>query len=604
MANVIKHKRGSGSDPSASNLVVGELAIRTDNGKLFTKMDSGAIAEIAGGGSDIAINTLSSSSATGGGSATFNGSAYRFTLSSPPSVSAAQLLVSVNGVIQKPVAGTGQPSEGFSVDGNDIIFGDAPATGADFFILTFRSLGVSEPAANSVTNAKVASNAAIAGTKISPDFGSQNITTTGNLTIDTNTLHVDSSNNRVGIGTTSPNTKLEIEAVTTNVLNLTDGQVQIVGNNPIAFVSQSNLNPALNRWGFRVLAANVDGNFSIFDYRNTRHALLINSSGNIGIGTTSPACGLHIDNPTNGAITQILDTDNSAVKIVFRNNTETGNNVQIGADGSNLVALTSATERMRITSGGKIISTLTSPNPFNTIQTNLELVNGAGNQGAGSRIDFSCGSGKAHIQSQVTGGNSNSGLSLIFATSPDANGADERMRINTSGDVLIGAQSTSNAAAGSKFFEDGKLLMIHRGDSNTQFFLNKLAGSSGTVATFAIATATKGSISVSSTGATYAVTSDYRLKENVVSISDGITKLKQLLPKRFNFIADETNTLCDGFLAHEVSSIVPNAVTGEKDAVDKDGNIEPQQIDTSKLVPLLVAALQEAIGRIEVLEAK
>ena len=193
MANVIKHKRGSGSDPSASNLVVGELAIRTDTGKLFTKMDSGAIAEIAGGGSDIAINTLSSSSATGGGSATFNGSAYRFTLSSPPSVSAAQLLVSVNGVIQKPVAGTGQPSEGFSVDGNDIIFGDAPATGADFFILTFRSLGVSEPADNSVTSAKIVdgaivnadinASAAIAGTKISPDFGSQNIATTGNFGI-------------------------------------------------------------------------------------------------------------------------------------------------------------------------------------------------------------------------------------------------------------------------------------------------------------------------------------------------------------------------------------------------------------------------------------
>ena len=69
MANVIKHKRGSGSDPVASDLVVGEVAIRTDVGKLFTKMDNGTVAEIAGGGSDIAINTLSSSSATGGGSA-------------------------------------------------------------------------------------------------------------------------------------------------------------------------------------------------------------------------------------------------------------------------------------------------------------------------------------------------------------------------------------------------------------------------------------------------------------------------------------------------------------------------------------------------------
>ena len=57
MANVIKHKRGSGSDPVASDLVVGEVAIRTDVGKLFTKTDSGTVSEIAGGGSDIAINT-------------------------------------------------------------------------------------------------------------------------------------------------------------------------------------------------------------------------------------------------------------------------------------------------------------------------------------------------------------------------------------------------------------------------------------------------------------------------------------------------------------------------------------------------------------------
>ena len=190
MANVIKHKRGSGSDPSASDLILGELAIRTDTGKLFTKMDSGAIAEIAGGGSDIAINTLSASSGSGGNnSGVFDDSATRFTLSSPPNVSAAQLLVSVNGVIQKPVLGTGTPSEGFSVDGNDIIFSSPPETGADFFILTFRSLGVSEPADNSVTSAKIVdgaivnadinASAAIAGTKISPNFGSQNTTTTG-----------------------------------------------------------------------------------------------------------------------------------------------------------------------------------------------------------------------------------------------------------------------------------------------------------------------------------------------------------------------------------------------------------------------------------------
>ena len=135
MANVIKLKRGSGSDPSASDLVVGEVAIRTDSGKLFTKKDNGTIAEISGsgGGSDIFINTLSSSSGSGGGSATFNGTATRFTLSNPPAVSAQQLLVSINGVIQKPNSGT-SPSEGFAIDGNDIIFAAAPATGSDFFL--------------------------------------------------------------------------------------------------------------------------------------------------------------------------------------------------------------------------------------------------------------------------------------------------------------------------------------------------------------------------------------------------------------------------------------------------------------------------------------
>ena len=73
---------------------------------------------------------------------------------------------------------------------------------------------------------------------------------------------------------------------------------------------------------------------------------------------------------------------------------------------------------------------------------------------------------------------------------------------------------------------------------------------------------------------------------------------------RFNFIEDTTNTLRDGFLAHEVSSIVPEAITGTKDAVDSDNNPGYQQIDQAKLVPLLTAALQEALTKIETLEAK
>ena len=102
-----------------------------------------------------------------------------------------------------------------------------------------------------------------------------------------------------------------------------------------------------------------------------------------------------------------------------------------------------------------------------------------------------------------------------------------------------------------------------------------------------------GNISVTSTATSYNTSSDYRLKENVDYTWDATARLKQLKPARFNFIADETNTIVDGFLAHEVQDIVPEAITGEKDAVDSEGNPDYQGIDQSKLVPLLTKAIQE-----------
>ena len=102
---------------------------------------------------------------------------------------------------------------------------------------------------------------------------------------------------------------------------------------------------------------------------------------------------------------------------------------------------------------------------------------------------------------------------------------------------------------------------------------------------------------------TYATSSDYRLKDNVVELTAAIPRLKQLAPKRFNFTAAADVTV-DGFLAHEAQAVVPEAVTGSHNQIDGDGNPVMQGIDQSKLVPLLTAALQEAIGRIETLEAK
>ena len=112
-----------------------------------------------------------------------------------------------------------------------------------------------------------------------------------------------------------------------------------------------------------------------------------------------------------------------------------------------------------------------------------------------------------------------------------------------------------------------------------------------------------GSIQTSLSATSYITSSDHRLKENVVDISDGITRVKQLQPKRFNFIAD-ADTAVDGFLAHEAQTVVPEAVTGTHNEVDNDGNAVMQGIDQSKLVPLLTAALQEAIAKIETLETK
>ena len=139
--------------------------------------------------------------------------------------------------------------------------------------------------------------------------------------------------------------------------------------------------------------------------------------------------------------------------------------------------------------------------------------------------------------------------------------------------------------------------------------------------------ASVGNIYTTDDATTYNTSSDYRLKENLTPISDGIDRVKQLKPYRFNFIKNASK-IVDGFVAHEVEEIVPQAVGGEKDAMkmqrfivtpavkDEDGQITekavmeereviaPQSIDTSMLVPLLTGALKEAVTKIEALEAR
>jgi len=111
-----------------------------------------------------------------------------------------------------------------------------------------------------------------------------------------------------------------------------------------------------------------------------------------------------------------------------------------------------------------------------------------------------------------------------------------------------------------------------------------------------------GAITAGTSSTSYGTTSDYRLKENVVELTGATDRLKQIPVHRFNFIADPDKTV-DGFLAHEVQAIVPEAITGTKDEVDADGNPVYQGIDQSKLVPLLVATIKELEARIAALEA-
>ena len=111
-----------------------------------------------------------------------------------------------------------------------------------------------------------------------------------------------------------------------------------------------------------------------------------------------------------------------------------------------------------------------------------------------------------------------------------------------------------------------------------------------------------GSIITAASSTAYNTSSDYRLKENVVTDWDATSRLKQLKPSRFNFKIDADTTV-DGFIAHEVSSIIPEAISGTKDEVDADGNPLYQSIDQSKLIPLLVKTIQELEARITALES-
>ena len=157
----------TGNNPSTS-LDAGDLFFNQQSGKLLVYNGTTSAWEETQSVGNFFINTISSFSGTGGNSATFNNSAYKFTLSNAGQF-AQQMLVSINGVVQKPNSGSGQPSEGFALDGANIVFSAAPPSGADYFIVTIgASVSIGTPSNNTVSTA-ILQNDAVNGDKIADD---------------------------------------------------------------------------------------------------------------------------------------------------------------------------------------------------------------------------------------------------------------------------------------------------------------------------------------------------------------------------------------------------------------------------------------------------
>ena len=241
--------------------------------------------------------------------------------------------------------------------------------------------------------------------------------------------------------------------------------------------------------------------------------------------------------------------------------------------------------------------------------------------------DYECVAASIDVRIDGTPGSNDMPGRMIFSTTADGDAnPTERMRITSNGQVKINGDT-------------GRASTLQVSDNLGGGFeaLSTKTSSSGnaTQIAFRNPNGTVGFINTNGSATSYLTSSDYRLKENQVAISDGITRLKTLKPYRFNFIADNdkdgnpTKTV-DGFFAHEVTA-VPEAISGTKDAMavetrymaddeetqgdtpsKKVGDaktystkeIDAQSIDQSKLVPLLTSALQEAITKIETLETK
>jgi hypothetical protein len=429
-------------------------------------------------------------------------------------------------------------------------------------------------------------------------------TTADGATSSTERMRIDSSG-RVGIGTTSPGNPLAIsQTVSTTFGNAgtylglgetenTSGQKVLIGFGYKA--AASNEYPAVIGYTATSNAGNQNGAI-VFGTRSVTtntaptERVRIDSSGRLLVGTSSARGGF--DNNSGVSANLQVETAGTAAGGT-RAALAVINNGSADADSAGLYLARS---------GGTAVGSFTAV----TADDTLARITFSGADGT----EFVPGASIEAVVDSTPGANDMPGR-LVFSTTADGESSPtERMRIDSSGRFYFGTTNTDptfNRVNGIHITANEQVLCRTSTANGWDLGSNS---STPTHLTFftdnGSARVTAGNISSNGSTTTYATSSDYRLKENIIKITGASDRLQMLRPVLFDWKDGfgGTQSQGEGFIAHELQEVCPLAVQGEKDAVDDNGNPKYQGIDQSKLVPLLTAALQEALAKIETLEAR
>ena len=262
-------------------------------------------------------------------------------------------------------------------------------------------------------------------------------------------------------------------------------------------------------------------------------------------------------------------------------------------------------EAARFDSSGRLGIGSSNPSEKLTIDTagtstTTSILLGARNSGGDSvRLVTTQNSDGTVTLDSDAGGNGTAGF--IFK-----NSGSEKARIDSSGNLLVGSTSPTYSTTRSLFYQPtagGNAIEVRVQGANSSCLIASSTTATGLLyyGYFVYNGTNTGGISSTGTVTVYATTSDYRLKNSVAPMTGALEKVALLKPVTYKWNADGSNG--EGFIAHELAEVIPDAVSGVKDAVDKDGKPQYQGVDTSFLVATLTAAIQEQQALITQLQA-